>query len=69
MIYKGYIIKSHPLSPSLLSVAVEGRGGKIPAVLEGLFTSQHYVTQIIDNYLETKGGKASVREASATSIS
>jgi len=69
MIYKGYIVKAHPLSPTLLTVATEGKGGKIPNVLSGLFTSHHTVKAIIDQYLETKGGKASVRETSATSIS
>lgn len=68
MIYKGFILSAHPSSPTLLSVATEGRGGKIPNVLQGLFTSHNTVKAVIDLYLETKGGKASVREASATSL-
>lgn len=67
-VYKGYILKVHPASPTLLTVATEGRGGKIPKVLEGLFTSKHTVTDLIDQYLASKGGKANAREASATSV-
>lgn len=53
-IYKGYIIKPFPSSPSLLTVATEGRGGKIPKILEGLFTSHNTVKQAIDFYTESK---------------
>ena len=54
VIYKGYIIKPAPFSPSLLTVATEGKGGKIPKVLEGAFTSHATVKQVIDAYLESK---------------
>lgn len=53
-IYKGYIIKSNPFSPTLYTVAVEGRGGKIPKALEGSFTSVATITEIIDKYQDMK---------------
>jgi hypothetical protein len=56
-IYKGFIIKPASNSPSLLSVATEGRGGKIPKLLEGLFTSHNTVKHTIDLYLESKAPK------------
>lgn len=66
MIYRGYIISSDPVSPTLYSVAVEGRGGRIPAVLESRFTSTQWVKSLIDVYLanqeEKTRGKASTKE-------
>ena len=56
MNYKGFLISSSPLSPSLYKVATEGQGGKIPNVLSGLFTSKDVVIQLIDMYLETQKG-------------
>lgn len=53
-VYKGYILKNAPNSPSLLTVATEGRGGKIPKVLEGLFTSHNTAKQAIDFYTASK---------------
>jgi hypothetical protein len=61
-IYKGYIIKPYKLMPSSYCVATAGQGGKIPAVLDGLFTSVGIAQDIIDTYLaqkEVKNGKAS----------
>lgn len=58
MNYRGYIISPGDRSPSLYKVATEGQGGKIPAVLEGLFTHKHLVMQIIDTYLDTQKGRA-----------
>jgi hypothetical protein len=62
LVYKGYIIKPYKLMPSSYCVATSGQGGKIPAVLEGLFTSVGIAQEIIDYYLtqkELKNGKAS----------
>lgn len=56
-IYKGYIIRTNPAFPTLYTVAVEGRGGKIPRALEGNFTSVATVTEIIDKYKEVRRGK------------
>ena len=61
-IYKGYIIKPYKLMPSSYCVATAGQGGKIPAVLDGLFTSVGIAQDIVDTYLaqkEVKNGKAS----------
>ena len=52
--YKGYILKHVPACPTLISVAVEGRGGKIPKALEGSFTSYGLIYELIDSYLATK---------------
>lgn len=60
-IYKGYIIKPYKLMPSSYCVATAGQGGKIPAVLDGLFTSVGIAKEIVDKYLEqkeVKNGKA-----------
>ena len=66
MNYRGYIISSDPISPTLYSVATEGRGGRIPTVLEGRFTSVQWVKGLIDVYLanqeEKTRGKASTKE-------
>lgn len=59
--YKGYLIKPSKVSPMNFSVATAGQGGKIPDVLDSLFTSAGLAMQAIDSYLETKGkrnGKA-----------
>lgn len=54
MNYKGFIINSSPISPSLYKVATEGQGGKIPNILQGLFTSKDVAIQSIDIYLNTQ---------------
>lgn len=52
--YQGYLIKPHPLSPTLYTVSTEGSGGSIPGVLEGLFTSPSVAMYKIDLYLKHK---------------
>ena len=52
--YKGYLIKSDKNFPSLLVVATSGQGGKIPKVLESLFTSVGEAKSVIDSYTEGK---------------
>lgn len=52
--YKGYQIKGHKEFPSMLVIVTEGRGGKIPDCLSGLFTSHGLCYAEIDKYLETK---------------
>ena len=54
MEYKGFIVKPQKESPKLLTVATAGRGGKIPDVLTGLFTTRGLVYAIIDAYVENK---------------
>ena len=62
MNYKGYLIKAYPQSPTLFTVATAGQGGKIPNVLDSLFTSAGIAMSTIDAYLgqkELKNAKAS----------
>jgi hypothetical protein len=52
--YKGYDIKPHKEFPTSYIVVTEGKGGKIPKVLDGLFTSTGLAKDRIDKYLEVK---------------
>lgn len=54
MDYKGYLIKPSKNNPKCFTIATEGRGGKIPNVMEGMFTSRGAAMQIVDLYLESK---------------
>jgi len=54
MNYKGYLINPSKTIPNLYSIAVEGRGGKIPNILEGLYTKRDLAKTDIDKYLESK---------------
>lgn len=59
--YRGYYIKPYKLMPSSYNIATVGKGGKIPAVLEGLFTSVGIAKDCINAYIltkEVKNGKA-----------
>jgi NCAIR mutase (PurE)-related protein len=53
-IYNGYEVKPHKEHPMSYIVVTAGRGGKIPNVLEGLFTSPALAMAEIDRYLESK---------------
>jgi hypothetical protein len=53
--YKGYVIRPHLNNPRTLIIIVPGRGGKIPKVLEGLFTDRATAMKAVDVYLESKG--------------
>lgn len=53
-IYKGYQIKPHKEYPSSCIIVTDGKGGKIPDVLSGLFTSKGLAALTIDKYLDTK---------------
>lgn len=55
--YKGYQVKPHPQMPAHCIVVTAGKGGKIPAVLEGMFTSPSIAYGRIDSYLESKEAK------------
>ena len=46
--YKGYQIKPSPLSPKSCIIVTSGRGGKIPDVMNGMFTSIGIAKSIID---------------------
>lgn len=52
--YRGYLIKPHKEFPTSVVIATEGKGGKIPDILQGLFTSLGTAKVEIDKYLATK---------------
>lgn len=52
--YKGYYIKNDNKTPQLVSVVTVGKGGKIPNVLQGLFTSEKLAMDTIDRYVNGK---------------
>jgi hypothetical protein len=54
LIYRGFQIKSSPQFPSSYICVTDGKGGKIPDVLGGLFTSAGIIKQKIDQYLTVK---------------
>jgi hypothetical protein len=58
LVYKGYQIKPHKQLPSHLIVVTDGKGGKIPDVLSGMFTSYNVAKQLIDEYLVGKNKDA-----------
>lgn len=66
MTYNGFIISPHKLSPSLYVVATEGRGGKVPNILSGSFTTLKTAQSVIDSYVESQGEKTSVRKTNPT---
>ena len=52
--YKGYYLKPNKATPSVYEIVTTGQGGKIPRVLEGLFTSRSLAMFEIDKYLDEK---------------
>lgn len=63
MNYRGYLITHSERNPMMYTVATEGQGGKIPAVLKGLFTHTSIATDTIDRYLDTEKGRANGKTA------
>lgn len=57
MEYKGYLITPASSGAKCYSIATAGRGGKIPDVMQGVFTSTGVAMQIIDIYLDGKEKK------------
>lgn len=55
--HNGYDIKPHRETPTCYIVVTSGKGGKIPNVLDGLFTTPTYAKEAIDNYLNSKAPK------------
>jgi len=55
--YKGYYVKPHQDYPSSYIVVTTGRGGKIPSVLDGMFTSRSIAKEEIDRYMAGKPEK------------
>lgn len=58
--YMGYRVKPAKETPSHYIVVTAGKGGKIPAVLEGMFTSKTKAKQVIDSYLNSRGNKEAI---------
>ena len=56
-IHKGYQVKPHKETPTSYIVVTDGKGGKIPDCLSGLFTSTGLAKSEIDNYLSVKEAK------------
>lgn len=54
MNYKGYLITPTKGLSSAYEIATAGQGGKIPNIMNGLFTSRGTAIQVIDSYLESK---------------
>ena len=52
--YNGYYIKPNKVTPSVYEIVTTGQGGKIPKVLEGMFTARHLAMFEIDKYLNEK---------------
>lgn len=52
--YKGFYLKGHKDFPQMTLVVTTGRGGKIPNILSGSFTSNKEAMEAIDRYVEGK---------------
>lgn len=59
--YKGYYVRPHKDNPTNYIIVTVGRGGKIPKVLDGSFTSRGWARNVIDQYLESKDAEASTK--------
>lgn len=57
LIHKGFQIKPHAITPTSYVVVTDGKGGKIPNILEGVFTSPSVAVGIIDTYISGKEAK------------
>ena len=54
IIHKGYQVKPSKEHPASWIVVTDGKGGKIPRCLEGMFTAPHIAIHHIECYLENK---------------
>ena len=62
--YKGYLISPVSTGPKLYYIATAGRGGKIPNIMSGSFTSTGLAKQTVDMYLESNKKQADDKEIS-----
>lgn len=62
--YRGYYIKPHKEHPKTFVIVTEGRGGKIPDVMTGMFTDKGTAKSVIDFYLISKETDAKTRKPS-----
>lgn len=58
MTYRGFILKADINMPNIIRVVTEGKGGRIPNLLSGMFSSRTEAIKRIDLYLEGKGKKS-----------
>ena len=56
-IHNGYQIKPHSITPSCYIVVVDGKGGKIPDILSGQYTTPTIAKEAIDRYISSKEKK------------
>lgn len=62
--YQGYYIKPHREHPKSYVIVTEGRGGKIPDIMTGMFTDRKVAKSVIDFYLATKETNAKAKSKS-----
>lgn len=56
-VYEGYEIKPAREIPTSYIVVTAGKGGKIPNILSGMYTTPTYAKEAIDKYLASKSKK------------
>ena len=56
-IHKGYQIKPHKETPTSYIIVTDGKGGKIPDCLSGVFTSPGIAKAEVDRYVDNKENK------------
>lgn len=62
--YRGYQIKPQKEIPSSYVIVTSGRGGKVPNVMTGLFTSVTWCKNVIDTYLARNSEGTGTNETS-----
>lgn len=67
IVHQGYQIKPDKKNPSSVLIVTDGRGGKIPNALDGLFTSVTIAKEAVDAYLASKPTKGVKNDAEAVS--
>lgn len=60
--HNGYLIQPHKDSPNCYTVATSGRGGKIPDILGGLYTTRALAMSEIDHYIATRQPKEKIND-------
>lgn len=53
-VYQGYQIKPYKEVQTSYIIVTDGKGGKIPDVLSGFYTSREYAKLAINSYLNSK---------------
>ncbi len=57
LIYQGYQIKPVKETPSLNLIVTDGKGGRVPDILSGYYTTKQYAKDAIDVYINSKTKK------------